>query len=412
MQTLRPYQRKAKSDIERAWSTYRAPLLVAPTGSGKTVIIAHLVRDVPRKRVLFLCPARELVFQGRDRLLDNGVSAGVLMGRLSPKGEPVHVATVQTAARRDLGDYDLVIIDEAHRALAPQCAQILQRYKNAKILGVTATPIRLDGKPLSRVFDHLVMCSTVSELIRDGYLVPYRVYAPDTPPDLARVKVDKRTKDYSSRSLSHHYVTPRLVGDAVEHWQRLAYGKPTFVYCTSIPHAEETLKAFTGAGIRANMITGETGRTRRDELLGDLRGRKLHVLVNVGVLTEGVDCPEVECLVILRPTLSLGLHLQILGRGSRPARNKRECLVLDHADNHRRHGFYDEPREWSLKGRGEWSNKAALGRNAPQAKKCPNCGAMIPTGAGECPQCGAVQLPVVGEGRLVRKVRKTRVRWA
>jgi len=414
MQTLRQYQRQAKADVERAWSQgHRAPLLVAPTGSGKTTVVAHLVRSFPKKRVLFLCPARELVFQGRDRLVEHGISTGIMMGRLKPEGEPMHVATIQTAARRDLGEYDLVIVDEAHRAVARQCANILNRYKGAKGLGVTATPIRMAGKRLSSVFDCLIECSTVTRLIRENYLVPYRVYAPEKPVDLSRARVDKRTKDYSTRSLTNAYNSPKIVGDVIEHYRRYGEQRPTFCYCSSIAHAQATVEALQKADIKTGLITGVTGRIEREELLGALRGRRLKILVNVGVLTEGVDAPAVSCLILLRPTLSLGLHIQILGRGARPCAGKRDCVVLDHADNHRKHGFYDEDRKWSLTGKGSQSNLAAVdhGRGKGKMKKCGNCGVQMSVNARTCPNCGEVWLPVEGEGRLVRQDRRQLEAW-
>jgi len=402
MQQLRPYQRKALAAVQSSWKQgHRAPLMVAPTGSGKTTIIAHLVRQFPSTRVLFLAPARQLVVQAHGRLIEHDVPAGIMMGRKAPRPEePVHVATVQTAARRTLGAYDLVVIDEAHRAVSRQCVGIVKRYPQAKIVGMTATPIRLDGKPLSRVFDDLLVSVTVKELQKQGFLVPTRVYARPEGLDLSRVRWSRKNRDYATGSLGRHMSQPKLVGDAVEHWNRHARGMRTFVYCASLDHARAVKAQFANAGA-TEIIEGATGPTRRRELFEALSRKDIRILINVGVLTEGVDQPDLECIVLLRPTASRGLARQIQGRGLRPHPGKRDCLYLDHADIFRRHGFPEDPEDWKLhkrerviKPKGTWK---------PKARKCPHCGQMIPIGAKPCPKCGQEGRPVpaTADGKLV-----------
>ena len=179
MQQLRSYQAKSKKLVESAWSGgARAPILILPTGSGKTTIVAHLVREFPSRRVLFLCPWRELVYQAHRRFVEHGIPAGISMGCLSPKSDaPVHISTIQTASRRNLGRYDLVVIDEAHRAVSKSCLKIVKQYPRSKILGITATGRRHDGKPLSKAFDRMLIGATVAELTRSGHFAPYECYA-------------------------------------------------------------------------------------------------------------------------------------------------------------------------------------------------------------------------------------------
>jgi superfamily II DNA or RNA helicase len=351
--------------------------------------------------MLFLCPSRELVFQGHERLIEHGLPAGIMMGDVKPKeGETVHVATVQTASRRDLGKYDLVVIDEAHKAVSDKCYEILDRYKGSKILGVTATPIRMDGRPLSKAFDEMIIVSTVVDLIQEGYLVPFHVFAPATPPDLSNVGIDYGTRDYKVKDLDHVYSDKKLAGNIVETWQEKAHGRPTFCYCVSLAHAKSLTDRFVKAGVKAAMIEGSTGKGARQELFDRLVSRALTILVTVAVLIEGVDLPEVSCLIVARPTLSKGLWIQILGRGARPAKNKRDCLVLDHADNTRKHGFLEDPREWSL-AKGDPHQGTAAQAHVEHSKRCPRCGRMIPIQAMECPGCGLVWIPREMTGRLI-----------
>jgi len=400
VQILRPYQTKAVAKTLSAWRSYRAPLLVMPTGSGKTTVVVHIVAQT-KGRVLFLCPWRQLVFQAITRLEEHGISCGILMGPKKPKeSDRVHVATIQTAAKRDLGNYDLVIIDEAHRAPSHQCREILKNYK--KLLGLTATPIRMDGKRLSSVFDVLVEPVTVNELIGRGHLVPPKVYAPEIPINFKGLRYDAKKRDYASGAAGKVMSSPRLVGDAIEHWSRLGRGKKTFTFCSSVAHAETMVEAFKKAGVTAALMCGATTAKQRKELFEQLDNRQLQVICNVAVLTEGVDFPDLGCIVLLRPTLSKGLHYQIVGRGMRPYSAKQFCLVLDHSDNFRRHGFPQDQQKWSLTSSRKQLPPGRGKGKAPDhaAKECPGCGVMVPSNCKKCPECEFVWLPETSKGRL------------
>lgn len=403
MQSLRPYQQRIVEAVFNHWRTKRAPVIVAPTGSGKTTILAHILRRFPSKQVLFLCPWRKLVYQGYDRLDEHDLPAGILMGERHPDtGQTVHVASIQTAIRRDLGQYDLIVVDEAHRALARQCFDLLNKYPRAKLLGMTATPIRLDGKPLANAFDGLIDLVSVKDLIGQGYLVPHKIYGPPHPIDTSAVTIDYKTRDFRPDSLAHVMRSRILYGDAAEAYKTKGEHRPAFLYACNLAHANDILKHFTeNARIESAIISGETPTTERERLFQAIRDRSLRVLINVGVLTEGVDVPEVSCVIVCRPTLSMGLWLQMLGRGSRPATGKTNCVVLDHADNTRRHGFPDEDRPWSLQGRPNQASKGQRLGFKPKAKKCPECGLMVPVQTTTCPQCGYLWLPHTKPGALV-----------
>jgi superfamily II DNA or RNA helicase len=400
MQPLRHYQQRAVRHLESRKGSRL--LLVSPTGSGKTRILI----DVARRhsgRVLVLCPWRQLVFQTCDYMNELGVPAEVHLGARKSKGNQVVVTTVQTAARRKLGQFGLVFIDEAHRAVAPQCRSVLRRYPNARLVGATATAMRLDRKPLGDVFNELYEVVDTQTLINEGFLVAPTVYGPRQPIDLSKVRYDRRTGDYSTRSAGRHMSRPKLIGNAVKHWHNLARNRPTFVYCCHLAHARQVLEQFERAGARAGILDGSTAQTKREGLLEQLGAGDLQLLINVGVLTESVDFPPLQCQVLLRPTLSMGLHLQIVGRGLRPSEGKHDCLYLDHADNFRRHGFPQDRRKWTLTPKPRRPSRKAIEGGPPKARPCPRCKRMIPFSTKICPHCGYASLPTVLPGRLIRQ---------
>lgn len=408
MQSLRGYQVQALDSVEKAWrSGKRAPLLVAPTGSGKTTIVAHLIAKA-NKQTLFLCPWRQLVMQAHERLLEHGVKAGILMGKKSPKpDEPVHIATVQTAARRKLGDYDLIVIDEAHRAIAGQCQRILSSYPKTRMVGLTAAPIRLDGKPMATAFDVMLDNIEYAELLRFRFLVPHEIYGRPDMIDLSKIKVDPKTRDYASRPLARMMNRPKLVANALKEYRRHGSSRPCWTYCCTVEHAKQVAEQYTAGGVTAAVITGDTSHTRRKELFESQSSGEIKVLCNVAVLTEGVDYPELGVVQLLRPTLSLGLHLQILGRGARPAKGKTNCIVLDHAGNCARHGFPDQIRDWSLEGKKQ--KDSAKGKPVKvKMKPCPRCKRLVPLQTHKCPHCGYHWSPKLMDGSLVRIAPRTK----
>ena len=396
MQTLRPYQKNALSQVRNSWgSGRRAPLLVMPTGAGKTTVLAHLLKSSP-KPVLFLCPWRQLVFQALDRFEKNGLSASALMGK-KREPTPIHVTTIATAARRDLGQYSLIVIDEAHRALASQCQSILKQFPSAKVLGLTATPVRMDGKALGSTFDDLLEPVSVQGLIDLGFLVPPKVFAPQEV-NFAGLRYDSRKRDFSSKSVGEVFGKPRLLGDALEHYRRFCWKQPAFVYTANKEHAEHVKGVFEAGGVSCGYIDGATSQTARMEELAKLDTGESNVIINIGCLTEGVDYPPLRAMILLRPTLSTGLHLQIVGRGLRPHPGKSHCVVLDHAGNFLRHGFPQQDRKWSLRGRRK--QQIPSSSSGPQAKPCPSCGALISPSSSRCSHCGTVILPGTAPGKL------------
>jgi superfamily II DNA or RNA helicase len=330
----------------------RRVLVNAATGAGKTVIAAAIVRGAMEKgkRVLFLAHRRELIMQCCAKLVEAGIADfGVIMAgeRLAQAAAPVQVASIQTLLRRDLPLADLLIIDEAHRASAGSYRTVLANYPDAVVLGLSATPERLDGRGLDDLFDELIVVESVPGLIERGYLLAPVCYVGPTG-DLSGVRT--RRGDYDEAQLAAAMDRPRLVGDIIGNWMRLAHGRPTVVFATSVAHAEHITLEFFAAGVPAACVSGETPLAQREAIIADWRAGVIQVVTNVLVFTEGFDMPELECCILARPTQSVTLYLQMVGRVMRPAPNKVRALVLDHAGCCVRHGGPHLHREWSLEG--------------------------------------------------------------
>ena len=404
-QILRPYQHDAVDQVELAWHRgRRAPLLAAPTGSGKTIIACELIRRaVDRgRRVLFLAPRRELIEQAVDKLEAAGIDTNVVMAGDSRRSSfaRVTVASVDTLHARRMrdGGYpildpDLIVVDEAHLFVTPLRAGIIGYWPKAKIAGLTATPARKDGRALALIFDELIEVATVGELTEQGFLVPGRYFSIGDP-DLSRVKIT--AGDYNSHQLGEVMNRPTLVGNIVTTWLSRAGGRRTVVFATTIAHSAALANEFKAHGVAAEHVDANTPTEERHDIFERFRSGDTQVLANCTLASYGFDLPELDCVIVARPTKSMVLYLQMIGRGLRPAPGKTHCLVLDHSGVVRRFGFADEPREWSLEGRvTDWREEARRdGRELPEAKTlrdCPECEALF-TGA-QCPSCGWYRKP-------------------
>jgi superfamily II DNA or RNA helicase len=398
---LRPYQLQAISDLRNAFrSGARAPLLVAPTGSGKTCIFAAIASSaVARERqVLILVHRRELIRQASNKLTAAGVRHGVLAAGFPTMPASVQLASVQTLNKRL--DYincnpSLIIIDEAHHAVSRTWAQLLRHWPDAYRLGVTATPCRLDGRGLGAAFDGLVMGPSVQMLTSAGYLAPARIYAPPIVADLAGIR--KRAGDYAVGESAAAMDRPSVTGDAITHYQRLAAPQQAIAFCCNIAHAESVAESFNHAGIKASTLLGNHRPAMRDQIVADFARGQLQVLVTVDVVSEGFDIPAAGCAILLRPTQSLSLYMQQVGRVLRPAAGKAAAVILDHVGNVNRHGFPDDHRQWSLE---EGIRRSSSGPAAPSVRTCPSCYAAFKP-APICPCCGAEQ-PT--KARIMRQV--------
>ena len=383
---LRQYQQHAIANLRGALAQYARALLVMPTGSGKTVVFSEICRlaSTKQRSVLILVHRRELVKQASDKLLNAGVEHGIIAAGFKPSAHPVQVASVQTLAKRLRtvpAEPDLIIIDEAHHAVAGSWDKILTKFKTARVVGVTATPSRLDGRGLGSHFSTLVSGPSVEQLTKLGFLSPHKVFAPPVIADLSNVKT--RAGDYANDQLSQAMDRPTITGDAIGHYKRLADGLPAIAFCCSIAHATSVCEAFNAAGYRAKVVTGKMKMEERDEAISGLADGRTQVLCSVDVVSEGTDVPAVSAAILLRPTQSEALYLQQVGRILRPQPGK-VAIVLDHVGNTFKHGFIDDVRLWSLDSKPKRQRKD---EPTPSVRQCPKCfAAFRPQPA--CPCCG------------------------
>jgi DNA repair protein RadD len=395
---LRPYQRKLVDDTRAAITRgHRRLLQVLPTGAGKTVVVADIIASATSrgKRCLVLTHRRELLSQSAMKLFDVGVDAGVVAaGFVSRPEQAVQVASIATlharairAASIELPQADVIVVDEAHHCRARSWRAIIDAYPDAIVLGLTATPCRGDGRGLGSIFEELVEGPSIADLISDGFLVPTLTYAPARP-DLSEVRVSRG--DYVEADLERAMDKDRLVGDIVEHQQRLGKQRPTIVFASGVAHSVHIRDEFRRAGVLAEHIDGSTPGHERDSILRRLADGSVDLVSNAAVLTEGWDSPSVSCVVLARPTKSLSLYRQMIGRVLRPAPGKIDALVIDHAGAVFAHGFIEDPITWTLREDRRAENRKQKSREdgqAPKLVECPECRAVRLQGQ-RCPACG------------------------
>lgn len=376
---LRPYQLDAVQRIIE--SLHCRPILVAPTGSGKTVMGVEIAHRLGA-RVLWVAHRRELIGQAVERLQQIGVEPGVILAGEPPAPDrAIQVASVQTLARREIPDCQLIVIDECHHAAAASYQKLVE-YP-ACLIGMTATPFRLDGKGLGEIFGEIVTAATPADLVDQGYLVAPRVFVPPRLPDVSQIKIT--AGDYNAAQVGDVMEDATLVGDIIEHWTEHAENRRTVVFAVNVRHSMMIVEAFAAAGVSAAHLDGTTHKSERALILWQLREGVTQVVSNCMVLTEGWDLPALECAIIARPTASLNLHLQMLGRIMRRTEDKTGAIVLDHAGNHHRHGAVTRPVEYSLS-----AKVGRSGQDELQMKRCPECGFMCELTDERCPDCGFV----------------------
>jgi DNA repair protein RadD len=377
----------------------RRVILVAPTGSGKTIVASSIIaRAVKRhQRVLVLAHRREIITQASRKLYEHGVRHGIIqagLDKLARPIEPVQVASIQTLWSRavrsntmPLPPAHLLVVDEAHHAPAETYRKVIAAYPDAVLLGLTATPCRGDGHGLGGIFETMIECPQIADLIAGGYLVKSRVYAP-TDPDLRGVRTV--AGDYVEDQLAERMDRAKLVGDIVTHWHKYGERRRAIAFACSVGHSVHIRDEFLKSGVRAEHLDGSTPKDQRDAMLARLASGKTEVVTNCMVLTEGWDMPEVGCCILARPTKRMGLFRQMIGRVLRPADGKPDAIVLDHSGAVFRHGLPQDRVAWSLdpdRLATAPAHQARLERKVAGLLECTQCGALR-LGGKPCPACG------------------------
>lgn len=393
--TLRKYQEEAIEKVKDSFrKKNRAPCLVLPTGGGKTICFCKIAESAVQngKKVLILVHRAELLYQASEKLTNFGLSHG----RISPEFTPayyenIQLASVDTLVKRldQLKEPDLIIIDEAHHVLKDnKWGKVIAEFKNSKLLGVTATPVRTNGDGLGLnekgFFDDLIIATSVKELTDLGFLCNVEYYAPPSHIDFSNIKI--RGGDYDSKGLSAETNKPDITGDAIKHYKNLAYNLPAIAYCVDKKHAEEVAREFCAAGIQSEFIHGSLSSSERKSKIEGLKSGRIKVLTSVNIICEGTDIPNATVGIILRKTKSKSLHFQMIGRFLRLYEGKLCAIIIDHVGNIIEHGFADSEIIWSLKGIKKRNKKEVT---IPATSQCPNCHSISYANKNRiCPKCG------------------------
>ena len=367
---LRDYQQDLLDQIFPAFRQgHRRPLVVAPCGAGKSYLFAELIRRT-KGNALVLTHRQELKQQHESLLRDLGI-------------KNARVAMILTEANR-LGRYPtpaLIVTDEAHLSRSDSWVKVIDYYDTYTV-GFTATPIRLDGKPLGDIYNALIQGVDARWLIQNHHLAPYEYYAP-TLVDTSGLRTVGG--DYAISDLEQLMNERVIYGDVIENYHRFADGERTIVYCVSVSHAGAVAEAFRGAGIRAEALSAKTPAAERRQILESFRCGEMTVLCNVGIISEGVSIDEVSCCMLLRPTESVALGIQQMMRCMRYLPGK-TAKIIDCVGNYTRVGLPDDDREWSL-------DKPVRKRRLTDEngnfyiRTCPHCFMAFAT-APKCPFCG------------------------
>ena len=361
---LRPYQNENKAQIYKLWSENRAVMLQMPTGTGKTRLFVSILKDlhkcaVDRKkqiRVLILVHRVELIDQISDEL---GVRYGLAHGFIHSKDRerrkfPFQIASVQTLNRRldnwkDY-DFDFIIVDEAHHVLAESYRKIICTFPNAKILGVTATPYRLSGVGFRPEFDKLIVSDSIQEFINKGYLCNYEYYSVSpfsyVQNEINNIQGTDASGDFANTEMQKVCDQDKIRAQIVETYLSYAKGKKGIVYTINKTHNKHLCEAFCEKGLKAVAIDSDTDIEERERMIEDFKQNKIDIICNVDIFSEGFDCPDIEFVQLARPTKSLSLYLQQVGRGLRISANKEKTIFLDNVGLYNRFGVPAANRYW------------------------------------------------------------------
>lgn len=407
---LRDYQEKSFQETRGALREYRSVLLQLATGGGKTAIASAMTISAESKGnvVFFICHRVELIKQTALTFEKAGINYGIISSKhhFIPN-KSVYICGIDTLRRRLDNKFiptpKLVIWDEAHHCGAKTWGKLKAYYASAFHVGLSATPCRLDGRGLNEHFDYMTLGPTVSDLIKAGHLSDYDIYAPSQP-DMS--SVHRRMGDFVRSESEAVMDTNQIIGNVVGNWRKYANGKRTIGFAVSVKHSMHLAHAFNQSGVPAAHLDGNASELERTTIARKFAAGEIRVLFNVDLFGEGYDLAAqaglpvtVDAVIQARPTQSLSLHLQQVGRALRPKSDGSNAVILDHAGNYTRHGLPDDDREWSLDG-----NSRQQGKAKPDAsdsvRQCGEC-FYVHKPSPKCPACGHVYM---GAGREVEEV--------
>ena len=391
---LRPHQEKIVATLRRDWNKYRTHLVQAPCAAGKTAISAFIINGFINqgKRVLFLAPYQILVSQTADRFREYGLPKCGIVWQASVDTDAsklIQVGTVQSQVRRAMPEVDLIIIDECH-IKNKKMLEII-RDADCKVIGLSGTPYSVW---LGSVYENLIKEVSMRELIDNGSLSEYELYAPTTP-DLKGVKTSKLAgygDDYLESQIAEIMGDAKIVGDIVTTWLTKGENEPTIAFCCNVDHANHVTIEFNKAGVKAEVMTGKTPPDERLRIIQRFEDGITKVIANCAVLVAGFDS-DVRCIIYARPTQSEIRWVQCLARGLRSAPGKERCIILDHSGSVHRLGFPDQIEYSSLPHENDGMDEILNARKEKEQKEklpkiCPSCSFMKPAGVLVCPQCG------------------------
>lgn len=392
MIVLRDYQQAIIEEVRQHLRERCKSILVqAPTGAGKTALTASMIGGASAKgrRSWFVVHRRELIRQSATTFKKVGIKYGIVAAdSFMDRTQLAQICSVQTLANRldRLPAPDMIVWDEAHHMAAGTWAKIHSRYPGIIHIGLTATPRRLDGKGLAEYFYRMVRGPSVRWLIDGGYLSDYRAFA---LPGFDMSGVGKVGGDFNRKQLAAVMDGTPIVGDAVEHYRKHAMGRRGLLFEVTVKRSEAAAERFKAAGIPAAHVDADTPAPERDRAMRDLEAGHLKMVCNVELFGEGVDVPAVEVIHLCRPTASLTLYLQQVGRGLRPAEGKDHCLIFDHAGNIERHGAPEIERDWQLEFTSQAESQGEKD-NAPATRQCLDCYCINSAERTHCRFCGSL----------------------
>lgn len=375
---LRDYQEELVNGLYNSMSKGNKNIMVqSPAGSGKSVTMSEIARRATEKgnRVLFIVDRRELVSQIKGTFIANDVDM-----------ELCHVGMVQTVANRIKKDKEptpaIILVDEAHHTLAKTYTDIFEHFPNSFVYGFTATPWRMSNKGFTDIFEDLILGKTVQWLIDNERLAPFKYYSKNLMND-NKLK-HKSTGDFSNESISLA-LEPQIYGDVIDNYKKFANDKKTIIYTHNVESSKEVAEKFNDNGYNALQVDGKTPKQQRELAMELFREGKVNILVNAELYGEGVDVPDCECVILLRPTESLTLFIQQTMRAMRYQPNK-QAIIIDHVGNYVRHGLPNTEHDWLEHFNG--SNKKSDSNNSIPIKECPECFGVVESAYTVCPYCG------------------------